>query len=78
MTHVTCGLTVQNRDQLRNPTIGNRVWAIPLLSLERTPHPYPHPHPCRILETARVSSLEVAPTLRRHLQYRFGHFDNVS
>jgi len=27
MTHVTCRLTVQNRDQLRNPTLGNRVWA---------------------------------------------------
>jgi len=30
MTHVTCRLTVRNRDQhqLRNPTLGNRVWAI--------------------------------------------------
>ena len=27
MTHVTCGLTAKNRDQLRNPTLGNRVWA---------------------------------------------------
>ena len=27
MTHVTCGLTVKNRDQLRNPTLGNRLWA---------------------------------------------------
>ena len=27
MTHVTCGLTAKNQDQLRNPTIGNRVWA---------------------------------------------------
>jgi len=27
MTHVTCRLTAKNRDQLRNPTIGNRVWA---------------------------------------------------
>jgi len=27
MTHVTCRLTVKNRDQLRNPTLGNRVWA---------------------------------------------------
>ena len=23
MTHVTCGLTTKNRDQLRNPTLGN-------------------------------------------------------
>jgi len=27
MTHVTCRLTANNRDQLRNPTLGNRVWA---------------------------------------------------
>jgi len=27
MTHVTCRLTAKNRDQFRNPTLGNRVWA---------------------------------------------------
>ena len=27
LTHVTCRLTAKNRDQLRNPTLGNRVWA---------------------------------------------------
>jgi len=27
MTHVTCRLTAKNRDQLRNPTLGHRVWA---------------------------------------------------
>ena len=27
MTHVTCRLTAKNRDQLRSPTLGNRVWA---------------------------------------------------
>ena len=27
MTHVTCRLTAKNRDQLRIPTLGNRVWA---------------------------------------------------
>ena len=27
MTHVTCRLTAKNRDQLRNPTLSNRVWA---------------------------------------------------
>ena len=27
MTHVTCKLTAKNRDQLRNPMIGSRVWA---------------------------------------------------
>jgi len=29
MTHVTCRLTAKNRDQLRNATLGTRVWAIP-------------------------------------------------
>jgi len=28
MTRVTRRLTAKNRDQLRNPTLGNRVWAI--------------------------------------------------
>ena len=27
MTHVTCRLTAKNQDQLRNPTLGNQVWA---------------------------------------------------
>ena len=27
MTHVTCRLTAKNRDQLQNPTLGNRLWA---------------------------------------------------
>jgi len=27
MTHVACKLTAKNRDQPRNPTLGNRVWA---------------------------------------------------
>jgi len=27
MTHITCRLTSNNRDQLRNPTLGNRVSA---------------------------------------------------
>ena len=26
MTHVTCRLTAENRNQLRNPTLDNRVW----------------------------------------------------
>ena len=27
MTHITCRLTAKNRDQLRNPTLCNQVWA---------------------------------------------------
>jgi len=26
MTHVTCRLTAENRDRLRNPTLISRVW----------------------------------------------------
>ena len=38
MTHLTCRLTAKNQDQLRNPTLGNQVWAtftftLPNLSL---------------------------------------------
>ena len=28
MTHVTYRLTAKNRDQLRDPTLGNRLWAV--------------------------------------------------
>ena len=28
MTYVTCRLTAKNRDQLWNPTLGNRVWLL--------------------------------------------------
>jgi len=27
MTRVTCRLTAKNRDQLQDPTLGNRLWA---------------------------------------------------
>jgi len=27
VTHIICGLIAKNRDQLRNPTLGIRVWA---------------------------------------------------
>jgi len=33
-THITCRLTAKNRDQLQNPTLGNRVW--PTVILART------------------------------------------
>jgi len=38
MTHVICRLTAKNRDQLRNPTLGNRVWAT-FLTPDISPHP---------------------------------------
>jgi len=37
MTHVTCRLTTKNRAQLRNPTLGNRVWATILMSYQARP-----------------------------------------
>ena len=39
MTHVTCTLTAKYRDQLRNPTFGNRVRATFLASLPFLPIP---------------------------------------
>ena len=35
LTHVTCRLTAKNRDQLRNPTLGNRLWTtfVPIFSV---------------------------------------------
>jgi len=32
MTRVACKLTAKNRDQLRNPTLGSRVWAFFLVA----------------------------------------------
>ena len=37
MTHVTCRLTAKNRDQLRNPTLGNRVWATFIFTVNYSP-----------------------------------------
>ena len=34
MTHITCRLTAKNRDQLRNLTLSNRVWATEWLCLQ--------------------------------------------
>jgi len=36
MIHVTCRLSAKNWDQLRNPTLGNRVWATFTFFLHRT------------------------------------------
>ena len=38
MTHVTCRLTAENQDQLRNPTLGNRIRAtfLPLCCRSRS------------------------------------------
>ena len=51
-THVTCRLSAKNRDQLRNPTLGNRVWAIFTLFTEKKPQ-------CRYRQTTGALSLTV-------------------
>ena len=38
MTHGTCTLTAKNRDQHRNPALGNRVWATFTLSITLNLH----------------------------------------
>ena len=38
MTDVTSRLTAKNRDQLWNPRLGNRVWAMPFLTLTTNPN----------------------------------------
>ena len=38
MTHVTCGLTANNRDQLQNPTLGNRVLTTFTFYMPGIPH----------------------------------------
>jgi len=39
MTHITCRLAAKNRDQLRNPTHGSRVWDILFYLTGVTCHP---------------------------------------
>ena len=41
MTYVTYRLTAKNRDQLRNPTLGNRVWATVLIKKIPRYHGFP-------------------------------------
>jgi len=47
MIHVTCKLTAKNRDQLRNPTLGNRVWATFLSGQEAMLHWWQYTMHCR-------------------------------
>jgi len=39
VTHITPRLTAKSRDQLRNPTLGNRVWATFTFLLQLKGHP---------------------------------------
>jgi len=49
MTQITVRLTAKNRDQLRYPTLGNRVWATLLSLLSLT-----DPRHCIALQTKLV------------------------
>ena len=49
MTHVTCRLTAKNRDQLPNPTLGNRVWATLTFFTQFGAVYYPHQTPTKTL-----------------------------
>jgi len=60
MTHVTCRLTAKDRDQLRNTTLGNRVWATFLVWCHHekssvvwcgvsTPHPHYFSRGCGVV-----------------------------
>ena len=60
MTHVTCRLTAKIRDQLRNHTLGNRVWAT--FRLQRTSQ-----HAATRTRLASVR-LSVCLSVRRHHQ----------
>ena len=71
MTHVTCRLTAKYRDQLRDPTLGNRVWAtftflhtVGLLRIDRI-----------VLSTVRSSV--VSPTSRGSLDVAVESLDVV-
>ena len=76
MTHVICRLTANNRDQLRNPTLGNRVYGLhlPFLLLLRLWVPWaaprwgtaPDPHfasPTMIFWIRHWFKLQVVPYL---------------
>jgi len=57
MTHVTCWLAAKNWDQLRDPTLGNRVWSIPLPFTAYTFY-------CRASDWDREQSVRHSPTWR--------------
>ena len=42
MIYVTCRLTAKNRDQLRDPTVGNRVWASFTFTFSTSDHARTH------------------------------------
>jgi len=64
MTHVTCRLTAENRDQLRNPTLHSRVWAT-FTFLHRV---YTQPR-CVAVDT--LGFFSIGPTNRSNMNLQF-------
>ena len=73
VSHVTCRLTAKNRDQLRNPTLDNRVWAtFTVFLLQQLVIPWrPDAALCRSIHAAslgcRVSSSPALATVQSML-----------
>ena len=66
MTHVTCRLAAKNRDQRRNPTLGNRVWAT-FFTLMKSVFPFPlSPAPvfCACAAPAGYPRIVESPSLK--------------
>jgi len=67
MTHITCRLTARNRDQLLNPTLGNRLWAtftflrVDVVALTTTKIGSYRPHPPSYNIALRVFSIMLFP-----------------
>ena len=57
MTYVICRLTAKNLDQLRNPTLSNRVWATFLLELRNKTGAFSGSNPAPVLGASRCSWL---------------------
>ena len=76
MTHITCRLTVKNRDQLWNPTLGNRVWATftltccCLLQWNDTPGDWAVHNPRRLRWSDSVSTPQ--PVSTQHVPVCYG------
>jgi len=77
MTHVTCRLTAKNRDQLRNPTLGNRTYGLPLpfyftnrnnccRIADKSLHDRSRSHSCSSAQTSREADRQTTTT-PRHL-----------
>ena len=70
MTHITCRLTAKNRDRLRNPTLGNRVWATFTFSVRvrcaRQLSVRLRAHLRRSVERQRTDRIVLRPLVGRH------------